>query len=240
MSALDWADAVAAEAGVSRGELDDLAALRHSQYAQALSGGRAFQRRYMVHARIPRSGQPPVVIETDEGIRPAAIDEMAMLAPSAERGLHTCATQARPADGTAGALVTTARHARELARGAGVIQIIAIAFARVAPGRMPEAAVSAAQGALDGAGLAFRQVDAVTTHSPFAVGDICPSTADRDPAGEDECPRLPPCFRASTGPDWAALRGRADRGAASARRRYLFVHRLRRGRHRRRCRSPRG
>ena len=127
----------------------------------------------MVHARIPRSGQPPVVIETDEGIRPAAIDEMAMLAPSAERGLHTCATQARPADGTAGALVTTARHARELARGAGVIQIIAIAFARVAPGRMPEAAVSAAQGALDGAGLAFRQVDAVTTHSPFAVGDIC-------------------------------------------------------------------
>lgn len=173
MSALDSADAVAAEAGISRGELDDLAVLRHGQYARALSDDRSFQRRYMVRARTPRRGQPSKAVEGDAGIRPATIDEIALLAPSAEHGLHTCATQACPADGTAGTLVTTVRHARELARGAGVVQIRAIAFARVAPGRMPQAALPAAQAALDGAGLAFRGIDAVTTHSPFAVSDIC-------------------------------------------------------------------
>jgi len=171
-SMLAAGEAVAADAGISRGELDELTALRSDQYAKALADDRAFQRRYMVEAHIPRRRQPPLVIDADEGIRLAVLEEIAALPPAAADGRHTFATQTHPADGTAGALVTTVERARELARGAGVVRILATGFARVAKGRMPQAPVPAAQAALGAAGLAIEQVDAVTTHNPFAVNDI--------------------------------------------------------------------
>jgi len=171
-SMLAAGEAVAADAGISRGELDELTALRSDQYAKALADDRAFQRRYMVEAHIPRRRQPPLVIDADEGIRPAVLEEITALPPAAADGRHTFATQTHPADGTAGALVTTVEQARELARGAGVVRILATGFARVAKGRMPQAPVPAAQAALGAAGLAIEQVDAVTTHNPFAVNDI--------------------------------------------------------------------
>jgi acetyl-CoA acetyltransferase len=171
-SMLAAGEAVAADAGISRRELDELTALRSDQYAKALADDRAFQRRYMVEAHIPRRRQPPQVIDADEGIRPAVLEEIAALPPAAADGQHTFATQTHPADGTAGALVTTVEQARELARGAGVVRILATGFARVAKGRMPQAPVPAAQAALGAAGLAIEQVDAVTTHNPFAVNDI--------------------------------------------------------------------
>jgi len=171
-SMLAAGEAVAADAGISRGELDELTALRSDQYAKALADDRAFQRRYMVEAHIPRRRQPPRVIDADEGIRPAVLEEITALPPAAADGRHTFATQTHPADGTAGALVTTVERARELARGAGVVRILATGFARVAKGRMPQAPVPAAQAALGAAGLAIEQVDAVTTHNPFAVNDI--------------------------------------------------------------------
>jgi acetyl-CoA C-acetyltransferase len=171
-SMLAAGEAVAADAGISRRELDELTALRSDQYAKALADDRAFQRRYMVEAHIPRRRQPPQVIDADEGIRPAVLEEIAALPPAADDGQHTFATQTHPADGTAGALVTTVEQARELARGAGVVRILATGFARVAKGRMPQAPVPAAQAALGAAGLAIEQVDAVTTHNPFAVNDI--------------------------------------------------------------------
>ena len=171
-SMLAAGEAVAADAGISRRELDELTALRSDQYAKALADDRAFQRRYMVEAHIPRRRQPPQVIDADEGIRPAVLEEIAALPPAAADGRHTFATQTHPADGTAGALVTTVEQARELARGAGVVRILATGFARVAKGRMPQAPVPAAQAALGAAGLAIEQVDAVTTHNPFAVNDI--------------------------------------------------------------------
>ena len=51
-------------------------------------------------------------------------------------------------------------------------QILATGFARVAPSHMPQAPVPAANAALADAGLTIGQVDAVTTHNPFAVNDI--------------------------------------------------------------------
>ena len=171
-SMLAAAETVASETGVSRGELDELTALRSDQYAKSLADDRAFQRRYMVPVEIPRRRKPPLVIDADEGVRPAVLDEIAALPPAAKDGMHTFATQTHPADGTAGALVTTVGQARELARGAGVVQILAVGFARVAPSHMPEAPVPAAMSALESAGLAIGQIDAVTTHNPFAVNDI--------------------------------------------------------------------
>jgi acetyl-CoA acetyltransferase family protein len=171
-SMLAAGETVAAESGISRGELDELTALRSDQYAKALADDRAFQRLYMVEIQIPQRRKPPRVIDADDGIRPAVLEEIAKLPPAAPDGLHTFATQTHPADGAAGALVTTVDQARELARGAGVARILATGFARVAPSHMPQAPVPAARAALAAAGLEMGQVDAVTTHNPFAVNDI--------------------------------------------------------------------
>jgi acetyl-CoA acetyltransferase len=69
-------------------------------------------------------------------------------------------------------VVTTTERAREFARGEGIVRVLATATARVAPTHMPEAPVPAALAALEDAGLSIKDVDAVTTHNPFAVNDI--------------------------------------------------------------------
>ena len=171
-SMLAAGEAVAAESAVSREELDDLAALRSDQYGKALTDDRGFQRRYMVEAQIPRKRKDPVIVAADEGVRPIDREEIRALRPASPDGLHTFATQTHPADGTAGALVTTTGQARELAQGGGVARVLATGFARAPKGRMPQAPVPAAMAALDSAGLSISQVDAVTTHNPFAVNDI--------------------------------------------------------------------
>jgi len=171
-SMLGAGDLVATDTGVSRAELDDLAVMRWEQYASALAEDRAFQRRYMVDVQIPRTGRDPAVVNEDEGIRPIYPDEIAQLRPAGPDGLHTFATQTHPADGSAGAIVTTNSHARELARGEGIVRLLSSGFARVGPSRMPEAPVPAAKAALDAAGVRLDHIDAVTTHNPFAVNDV--------------------------------------------------------------------
>ena len=47
------AERVAAEAGLTRERLDEVALLRHEQYQAALAGDRAFQRHYMVPVTLP-------------------------------------------------------------------------------------------------------------------------------------------------------------------------------------------
>lgn len=59
--------------------------------------------------------------------------------------------------------------------------------------------VPAAWAALDAAGVAIDQIDAVTTHNPFAVTDIYFSRQTEYP-GEDERPRLQPHLRPPAGP----------------------------------------
>lgn len=170
-SMLEAGDAVAAQAGVSRGELDDLAAMRSEQYQKSLADDRAFQRRYMVEVQIPRRRMKPIVIDADEGVRPIVPEEIAAMRPAGRDGLHTFATQTHPADGCAGAIVTTAEKAREMS-GGGLVAILSTGFSRVAKTHMPQAPVPAARAALHHAGLTFDQVDAVTTHNPFAVNDV--------------------------------------------------------------------
>jgi acetyl-CoA C-acetyltransferase len=169
-SMLAAAETVARESKVSRAELDDVTVLRHEQYQRALADDRRFQRSYMVPLEVTRRRKTTVVAE-DAGIRPVDRDTIAGLPPAAPDGVHTGASQTHPADGAAGALVTTAEKAREIS-GGGVIEILSTGFARVAPTHMPEAPVPAARAALDAADLDFPQVDAITTHNPFAVNDI--------------------------------------------------------------------
>jgi acetyl-CoA C-acetyltransferase len=164
------AEAVAAEMGATREELDDLTALRWEQYAASLADDRGFQRRYQVPVEIPRR-KGSLALDADEGIRPKTREGIGALPPAAPGALHTFASQTHPADGCAGAVVTTEAEARELS-GEGIVRILGAGFARVAKSRMPEAPVPAARSALQAAGLDFGDVQAITTHNPFAVNDL--------------------------------------------------------------------
>jgi acetyl-CoA acetyltransferase family protein len=166
------AEAVAREAGMSRGQLDEMTLLRHEQYTSALGDDRAFQRRYMVPAQIPRRGADPLVIDSDRGVFDTTAEGLAKLRPVAPDGVVTFGSQTHPADGTAGLLVTTVDRARDLADGQGIAHVLATGTARVGATRMPEAPVPAAHIALEWAGLTFRDLDAVTMHDPFAVNDV--------------------------------------------------------------------
>ncbi|MEB3071727.1 thiolase family protein [[Mycobacterium] vasticus] len=174
-SMLAAAELVASENGVTRSELDDVAALRFEQYQSSFADDRAFQRAYLVPVEVFQ-GRRSVMVEEDTGIRSKYREDIAPLRPVVEDGLHTGATQTHPADGAAGALVTTLERAREISGGA-VIEIVSSGFARVERSHMPEAPVPAAMTALADAGLTMADVDAVTTHNPFAVNDVIFSRA---------------------------------------------------------------
>jgi acetyl-CoA C-acetyltransferase len=160
------AEAVASEMGASREDLDDLTALRWEQYAT----GADFRRGYQVPVEITRR-KADIAVVADEGVRPKTRDSIGGL-PSASPGArHTFASQTHPADGCAGALVTTVAEARALS-AEGVVRLLATGFARVGKSRMPQAPVPAALAALDDAGLAISDAAAITTHNPFAVNDL--------------------------------------------------------------------
>ncbi len=167
---LTAAEAVAAEMGVTREELDDLTALRWEQYAASLADDRAFQRRYQVPVEIPKR-KGALTLDADEGVRPKTRDGIGTLPPAAPDALHTFASQTHPADGCAGAVVTTEAEAREIS-GEGIVRILGVGFARVAKSRMPQAPVPAALRALESAGRSLDDVQAITTHNPFAVNDL--------------------------------------------------------------------
>lgn len=172
MSMVATAERVAAEAGMSREELDQVTLLRYQQYQTALANDRAFQRAYMIPVTLPSRRGEPVVVDGDAGVHPTSAEGLAKLAPVDTGGVVTYGTQTHPADGTAGLVVTTAARARELAGGEGIACILGTGIARVSKGEMPKAPVPAAQAALANAELSFGDVDAVTTHNPFTVNDL--------------------------------------------------------------------
>ncbi|MBI4528592.1 MAG: thiolase family protein [Deltaproteobacteria bacterium] len=171
-SMLETAENVAQEAGISREELDDLTLLRYEQYQRALADDRAFQRRYMVPVVLESRRGDPTVIDTDVGVYPTTAEGLAKLKAVKPSGVITYGTQTYPADGAAGMLLTTEERARELSKGGGVVRLLSSGFSRVAKATMPKAPVPAAHAALNDAGLRIKDVDAVTTHNPFAVNDI--------------------------------------------------------------------
>ncbi|HEX7380687.1 MAG TPA: thiolase family protein [Nevskiaceae bacterium] len=169
-SMLSAAEAVAKDLGATREQIDELTALRWKQYETALADDRAFQRRYFVPVEIAR-GKKTLSLEADEGIRPKTLDGICKLRPAEPGALHSFAAQTHPADGCAGAVVTTVARARQLS-SEGVARVLSTGFARVDKSRMPKAPVPAALSALQAAGRDIKDVVAITTHNPFAINDL--------------------------------------------------------------------
>lgn len=171
-SMAETAEAVAAEAGIAREELDQLTAHRSDQYGEALADEAAFQQPWMVPIEIPRRRGEPTVIAADDGIRPATVEGLSSLRPTTPDGVVTFGTQTHPADGTAGFVVTSSQAAADMADGGGIVHVLSTGTARVDKARMPKAPVPAARAALDDAGLTIDDVHVIKTHNPFAVNDV--------------------------------------------------------------------
>lgn len=167
------AENVAREGKMSRAALDELTLLRWTQYQRALADDRALQRRYFQAVDLSLGKGRSLRVEADEGVHPYSAESLAKLKPLAEGGVVTFGNQTHPADGCAGAVVTTAERARAMgAAGGPVVRLLACGFARAEKAHMPKAATTAAQRALHDAGLAIGQVRCVVTHNPFAVNDL--------------------------------------------------------------------
>ncbi len=163
---LATAERVAAEGGFSKEQLDELTARRWEQYAEALAGDRAFQKRWMVPI-VAGSRRKPEEIDADWGVRPAPLEALAGLPAVEPGGVVSFGSQTHPADGCAGLIVTSADRAGDV-----FARILATGFARVGRGEMPKATVPAAAVALEDAGLSLSDIDVIKTHNPFAVNDL--------------------------------------------------------------------
>jgi len=167
-SMLETAEFVAREESISREEIDDVAALRHAQYADAIEHGA------LAGAVVPVEfalGKRVISLRADSGIRPTSREALAELRPAQEGGRVSFGAQTHPADGTAGLVLCDESTARAWGRRPGVLRVLACAFVRTEKARMPKAPVAAARLALEEAGLALDDVEVVTTHNPFAVND---------------------------------------------------------------------
>ncbi len=167
---LETAENVAKDASFTREQVDELTALRYSQYTRALADDRAFQRRYMVDVHVP-GRKTTTVVDADGGVFPTTLEGLRSLAPARPGGVTTFGSQTHPADGTAGVVVTTYDVAHELDPSA-TIRVLGSGYARSEPARMPKAVVGAAERALADADLTLDMIDLVTTHNPFAVNDL--------------------------------------------------------------------
>lgn len=172
-SMLETAENVAADGRFSRTELDELTVLRWQQYQHSLEDDRAIQKRYMQNVELAIGKGRMLRIECDEGVYSYSTEGLAALAPVKEGGVVTFGTQTHPADGCAGAVVTTIDRLRGMSvRDQPVVRLLSAAFARTEKARMPKAATTAAQMALSEAGVGINDVRVVVSHNPFAVNDL--------------------------------------------------------------------
>ena len=173
---INTAENVAKKYAITTAEQHELVLLRQDQYAMALAGGHAFQKRYMtLPFEVPSvnfrktSGSLP----GDEGVKPSTAEGLANLRPVLPDGTVTFGGQTHPADGNAGMIVTTRERAQALSADPGIrIRILGFGSARVELAHMPEATVPAAVNALKQADLSIKKMDVIKSHNPFAVNDI--------------------------------------------------------------------
>lgn len=175
-SMLETAENVASKHQITTGRQHEVVLRRQEQYGHATADDNAFLKRFMtLPFAVPDAKFRKTVGEVtgDEGIFPSDAEGLAKLRPVVEGGSVTFGGQTHPADGNAAIIVTTAERAGELSTDAAIaVRILGFGQARARVAYMPEAPVPAARRALDAAGLAIADMDAIKTHNPFALNDI--------------------------------------------------------------------
>ncbi len=170
------AENCAARHGFNTAQQHEIVLLRQQQYQAATADDAAFLRRFMtLPFEVPTADlrRTAGTLTGDAGVVASTAEGLARLKPVIPGGTVTYGGQTHPADGNAAIIVTTSRRARELSVDRSIsIRLLGFGLARAELAYMPEATVPAARRALEVAGLAMGEVDAVKIHNPFAVNDL--------------------------------------------------------------------
>ncbi len=173
---IDTAENIAGKHQIETERQHALVLRRQAQYQDALADDRAFQKRYMTlpfEVPAPNYRKTAGAMEGDEGVVASTEDGLAKLRPVRPDGSVTFGAQTYPADGSAAIIVTTPERAQELSTDDSIeIEILGFGLARAELAYMPEATIPSARQALDQAGVAIAETDAIKLHNPFAVNDI--------------------------------------------------------------------
>ncbi|HEX9277213.1 MAG TPA: thiolase family protein [Casimicrobiaceae bacterium] len=175
-SMLATAENVARRHGFTTAEQHEIVLRREEQYRMALAGDSAFLKRFMtLPFDVPAASFRKTLtsLAGDEGINFSTAEGLARLKPVHDGGAVTYGAQTHPADGNAAIIVAAPERATELSsRPQIAVRLLGFGLARVPLALMPEATVPAARRALENAGLAIGQIDAIKTHNPFALNDL--------------------------------------------------------------------
>jgi acetyl-CoA C-acetyltransferase len=158
----------AASAGLAREPQDDLAAKSHERAAAAIKEGRLADE--IVPVEVPQRRGDPVVVDTDEGVRPGTtVESLSGLRPAFDKaGNITAGNASQISDGAAAVIVASKATAERL--GAEPLGEI-VGYGQVAgpdPSLLtqPSRAIKAA---LEGAGRSVEDVDLFELNEAFAA-----------------------------------------------------------------------
>jgi acetyl-CoA C-acetyltransferase len=161
----------AASAGLERGPQDDLAAKSHERAAAAIKEGRFADE--IVPVEVPQRKGDPLVVDTDEGVRPGTtVDSLAGLRPAFDKaGNITAGNASQISDGAAAVIVASKAAAERL--GLGTLGEV-VGYGQVAgpdPSLLtqPSRAILAA---LEGAGKSVADIDLFELNEAFAAVGI--------------------------------------------------------------------
>jgi acetyl-CoA C-acetyltransferase len=161
--------------GISREAQDELAAKSHERAAAATKEGRLVEE--IVPVAVPQRKGDPVLVETDEGVRPGTTPEsLASLKPAfAKDGTITAGNASQISDGGAAVVVTSRAKADEL----GLTPIAELVSFGMVAGPDPSLLTQPSRSikaALDRANLSITDVDLFELNEAFAAVGIASMT----------------------------------------------------------------
>ena len=161
---------LASEEGVTRDELDEVAALSNQRAAQAATDG-AFNAEILpIEYRVKRTMH---TLTTDEGVRPSTTTEsLSKLRPAFRKdGVLTAGNSSQISDGAA-ALLVASGHAVQAHGLKPLARITGAGIAAGEPYRFPEAPIPAIKKMLDRIGGTINDFDLVENNEAFALNSV--------------------------------------------------------------------
>lgn len=156
------------EAGITRERQDSFSALSHERAAAAIKDGKFVSE--IIPVNVPQRKGDPIVVDTDEGVRPGTtVESLASLRPAFDKsGTITAGNASQISDGGAAVIVVSSAKARSL----GITPLgEVVGYGQVAG---PNASLllqpaNAARKALGKAGIAVSDVDLFEINEAFAA-----------------------------------------------------------------------
>ncbi len=161
---------LAAEHGITRADLDEVAAMSQRRAAEATEKGYFQTEIIPIEIKTRRGAQ---TLTADEGIRPdTTVESLAALRPAFKKdGVLTAGNSSQISDGAAALLVASERAVR--AHGLRPLaRLLGGAWAAGETWRFPEAPIPAARKLLDRLGMALDDFDLFENNEAFAINNI--------------------------------------------------------------------